>query len=155
MKQREFVERTEKIKKRLYNTAFLYLGSEAFALDALDESIYKALKNIKSLREEAFFETWITRILINECKKELKRRQKFSDEEMSEEIAVEEFDNLPLKEAIAKLPSDLKTVIILRFFTGYTLRETAECMEIPQGTAVTWQRKALKLLRLELEVDDE
>ncbi len=155
MREKEFVERTEKIKKRLYNTAFLYLGSEAFALDALDESIYKAFKNLKSLRDENFFETWITRILINECKKELKRQQKYTNEELSEEISYEGFDNLPLKEAVSKLPSDLKTVVILRYFTGYTLKETAECMDIPQGTAVTWQRKALKLLRLELEVDDE
>mgnify|MGYP002512718484 CR=1 FL=1 len=66
------------------------------------------------------------------------------------ETAVEEFDILPLQEAIKKLPKELKDVIILRYFMGYTLSETAELLKIPQGTAATRQRKALKLLKLEL-----
>lgn len=41
-------------------------------------------------------------------------------------------------------------VVILRYFAGYTLVETAEALKIPQGTAATRQRKALKLQRLEL-----
>ena len=61
-----------------------------------------------------------------------------------------EFDSLPLKEAIQKLPKELKDVIVLRFFSGFTLVETAELLKIPQGTAATRQRKALQLLRLEL-----
>ena len=66
------------------------------------------------------------------------------------ETAVEEFDSLPLKEAIQKLPKDLKDIVILRYFSGFTLTETAELLKIPQGTAATRQRKALQLLRLEL-----
>lgn len=66
------------------------------------------------------------------------------------ETAVEEFDSLPLKEALQKLPKELKDVIVLRYFSGFTLAETAELLKIPQGTAATRQRKALQLLRLEL-----
>ena len=66
------------------------------------------------------------------------------------ETAVEEFDSLPLKEAIGKLPKELKDIVILRYFSGFTLAETAELLKIPQGTAATRQRKALQLLRLEL-----
>jgi RNA polymerase sigma-70 factor (ECF subfamily) len=39
----------------------------------------------------------------------------------------------------------------LRYFSGFTLVETARMLKIPQGTAASRQRKALKLLRLELE----
>ena len=42
-------------------------------------------------------------------------------------------------------------IIILRFFSGYTVTEVAQILHIPQGTAATRQRKALHLLRLELE----
>ena len=45
---------------------------------------------------------------------------------------------------------ELKEIIILRYFSGYTLTETADLLKIPQGTAATRQRKALKLLKLEL-----
>ena len=41
--------------------------------------------------------------------------------------------------------------MILRFFSGYTQAETADALEIPQGTVATRQRKALQLLKLDLE----
>ena len=66
------------------------------------------------------------------------------------EVEAEEFDSLPLKEAIRRLPRELREVVILRYFAGYTLSETAETLQIPQGTAATRQRKALRLLKLEL-----
>ena len=66
------------------------------------------------------------------------------------ETAVEKYDALPLKDAILHLPKELKDVIVLRYITGLTLAETAEVLKIPQGTVATRQRKALKLLRLEL-----
>ncbi len=150
MKKTEFAERTEHIKKRLYNTAYLYLGNEADALEALDEGIYKAIKYLKDLREEHYFETWITRIVINECNRELRRRKRVLVEEVGDEAA-EMYDNLPLKEALLTLPEELRKIVILRYFTGYTLKETAEILSLPQGTVATKQRRALSLLRLELE----
>ena len=66
------------------------------------------------------------------------------------ETAQEEFDALPLKEALRRLPKDLRDVIILRYFTGLTLEETAQALDIPRGTVSTRQKKALSLLRLEL-----
>ena len=72
-------------------------------------------------------------------------------EAIEETATAQEFDSLPLKEAVRHLPKDLKDIIILRYFSGFTLAETAGMLNIPQGTAATRQRKALKLLRLELE----
>ena len=42
-------------------------------------------------------------------------------------------------------------MVALRYFSGYTLAETAEALDIPPGTVSTRQRKALALLRLELD----
>lgn len=66
------------------------------------------------------------------------------------ETAAEEFDALPLREAVARLPKDLRAVVVLRYFTGLTVAETAEALNIPQGTAASRQRRALELLKLEL-----
>ena len=88
---------------------------------------------------------------MNECHNELRRQKRFCPLEELPETAVEEFDSLPLKVAVKRLPKELKDVVVLRYFTGYTLVETAETLGIPQGTAATRQRKALQLLRLELE----
>ena len=150
MNNEEFGKRIENSRLRLYKTALLYLGSEAFALDAVDEAVYKALCSYKKLRQPEYFDTWITRILINECYNELRRQKRFRPLEELPEGATEEFDTLPLKEAIRRLPRELKEVVILRYFAGYTLIETAETLQIPQGTVATRQRKALKVLKLEL-----
>lgn len=150
MNHEDFARQIETIRKKLYKTAFLYLGNETLALDAVDEAVYKALCSYKKLREPEYFDTWITKILINECYNEQRRQKRFGRFEELPETAEEEFDSLPLKEAIKKLPKELKEIIILRYFSGHTLAETAELLKIPQGTAATRQRKALKLLRLEL-----
>lgn len=149
MKYEEFAQRVEAIRTRLYKTALLYLNDEHLALDAVGEAIYKALKNVRKLRDPAFFNTWITRIVINECYNELRRQMHLSNSEITEERA-EAFDALPLKEAVQHLPKELRDLVILRYFSGFTLAESAQILSIPQGTAATRQRKALSLLRLEL-----
>ena len=155
MNNEEFAVRVEGIRGKLYKTALVYLGNEVLALDAVDEAVYKALCSYKRLRQPEFFDTWITRILINECHNELRRQKRFRPLEELPETAVEEYDSLPLKEAMRRLPKELKDVVILRYFTGYTLVETAQALGIPQGTAATRQRKALSLLRLELEEEEQ
>ena len=147
----EFAARTEAVRQRLYRTAYLYLGSEADALEAVDEAVYQALRALKKLREPEHFETWLTRILLNECHRELRRRKRVAGEDALPDTAgPDAYDALPLKEAVRRLPEELRAVVILRFFTGYTQSETAAALDIPQGTVATRQRRALALLRLEL-----
>lgn len=147
----EFAQRVHLIRGKLYKTAMLYMGSHSRAIDVLDEAVYKALCSYNKLRNPEHFDTWITRILINECHNEMRRQKRLFPLNELPETAVEEFDTLPLKEAVRRLPKELRDVVILRYFTGLTLVETAGVLRIPQGTAATRQRKALRLLRLELE----
>ena len=56
----EFARRAEALRARLYRTAYLYLGSEADALEAVDEGVYQALRALRQLRQPDFFETWPT-----------------------------------------------------------------------------------------------
>ena len=154
LSEQEFVRQAEGLKGRLYRTALLYLGSETAAVDAVDEAVYKGYLARKKLRQPEFFATWLTRILINVCTKELRRRVRETAVETLPETAVEEFDALPLKEAVERLPDDIRAVIVLRYFTGLTLAETAAALNVPPGTVSTRQRKGLGLLRLELEEDD-
>lgn len=153
MSEQEFVRQAEELKGRLYRTALLYLGSETAAVDAVDEAVYKGFLARKKLRQPEFFTTWLTRILINVCNTELRRRKRETAVDVLPETAVEEFDALPLRQAVEKLPEEIRVVIILRYFSELTLAETAEALGLPVGTVSTRQRKGLSLLRLDLEED--
>ena len=145
MKESEFAQRAMAEKERLYRTALIYLGGEAAALDAVDEAVYRGLLACGRLRRPEFFSTWLTRILLNACADELRRRRREIAFAQPPETAA-----LPLRDAVARLPQELRAVVVLRYFSGYTLAETAEILSLPAGTVSTRQRKALALLRLEL-----
>lgn len=144
MDKEEFAARTEAVRQRLYRTAYLYLGSEADALEAVDEAVYQALRALRKLRQPEHFETWLTRILLNECHKELRRRKRVAGEDVLPETAgPDAYDVLPLKEAVRRLPEDLRAVVILRFFTGTPRRRppprwTSRRAPWPPGSAGRW-----------------
>jgi len=152
-----YADRVEKLKSRLYRTALLHLGDETMALDAVSEAVYRGLISVKKLREPAYFNTWMTRILINECKKQWQRGRRERPLETMPESAENEqkIELLPLREAIRQLPQELKEVVILRFYSDFTLAQTAKSLGIPEGTAATRQRRALKLLKLELLEEEQ
>ena len=150
MTEQEYIRRAEALKERLYRNAGLNLGSPSAAVDAVDEAVYKGFCAYQKLRQPEFFDTWLTRILINVCNSEQRRRRRELAVDELPETAQEQFDALPLKEALRRLPKDLRDVIVLRYFTGLTLEETAQTLNIPRGTVSTRQKKALALLRLEL-----
>ena len=148
MTEAEYTRRAEALKARLYRTALLYLGGEAQAVDAVDEAVYRGFLALKKLRQPEYCETWLTRILINVCNAELRRRKSLED--APEGAWSGDLDALPLREAIRRLPGELREVVILRYFSGYTLEETARTLEIPRGTVTSRQKRALELLRLAL-----
>ena len=155
MEMQEYSRRVEDIQNKLFQTAVLWLGDPSAAEEALDEAVYRGLKGCKRLREPQFFNTWMTRILMNVCNDEQNRRKREQSWEVLPETAVEAFDALPLREAIRRLPKELKALVILRYFSGFSLREASELLEIPQGTAATRERRALRLLRLELKEEEQ
>ena len=155
MTEQEYLDRAEALKGRLYRTAALYLGSPSAAVDAVDEAVYRGFRAYRKLRQPEFCETWLTRILINVCHNELRRRKRELAVEALPETAQEQFDALPLKEALRRLPEELRAVITLRYFTGLTLEETARILDIPRGTVSTRQKRAQELLRLDLTDSEE
>ena len=155
MKDADYFFRIEPLKEQLYRVAYLYLGNESAAVDAVDEAVYRGYLKRRSLRREAYFSTWLTRILINVCLDELHRRQRETPVETLPERAETPYDALPLQEALERLPEDLRSVIALRYFGGFTLVETARALGLPEGTVSSRQRRALQLLKLHLTDDEE
>lgn len=155
MKDSEFFERVESIKNKMYRMAYPYFNSESMAVDVVDEAIYKGYLKKNQIREDAFFETWMVRILLNICNTKYKRYKRLCGiEEVSENAYVGELDDYSLNEAIQRLPEKYRQIIVLKFFSEYTITQICELLKIPQGTVASRLKKALELLKLDLEEGD-
>ena len=58
--------------QRMYRVAISMLHNEEDAADAIQETVLKCWQKIGQLKSEEYFGTWLTRILINQCKDILK-----------------------------------------------------------------------------------
>ena len=56
-----------KAEKSLYHIAKSILTNDEDCADAMQNAILHAYEKLHTLRKEAYFKTWLTRILINEC----------------------------------------------------------------------------------------
>ena len=60
-----FIELFHQREEVLYRIAYMYVKNEDDALDIVNEAVCKAYSSVKRLKEPKYFNTWITRILIN------------------------------------------------------------------------------------------
>lgn len=143
----------------IYRTAFLYVKNESDALDVVQDTAYRSFKSINKLTEPAYFKTWVMRIAINCALDVLRKRKNVIQWQPKFEaiIPVEESEdislNLTLQDLIEILAPEEKSVIVLRFYQGFTIKEIAETLEIPLGTAKTILYRSLKKLREDLKED--
>ena len=73
--ERAFAALVTKSQRPMYSAAMTILRNEQDALDAMQEATLKAWRKLSSLRETAFFQTWITRITIR-CAIDIARKRK-------------------------------------------------------------------------------
>ncbi|CAM3850853.1 sigma-70 family RNA polymerase sigma factor [Mesobacillus thioparans] len=137
--------------ERLYRTAFLYAGNREDALDIVQETSCKAFLAVGQLKNEQYFLTWLTRILIHCAYDVLKKRKK----EMPVEKLVEQpcsgddrvAENLDLMEAITLLKEQHRTAIILFYYHDLSISEIARSMDIPENTVKTYLQRGRKELK--------
>lgn len=69
----EFAQRLQSDKARYYRIVYSYVKNEQDALDIVGDATYKALLNLRSLKNPEYFGTWMTRIVINCALDQLRR----------------------------------------------------------------------------------
>lgn len=155
-----FEELLFKEEKMLYYKALSYVGKKEDALDAIQETACKAFLAIRQLRNPEYFSTWLFKILIRECYRLLKERDKmivYEESELmrrldSENRKQEEvMDFFHLSEALSRLNSSYQTTIILFYYHDLSINDISEVMEKPVGTVKTNLRRARNKLKSELE----
>lgn len=145
----DFIRRVRGCERRLYRVARTMLPSEADCEDAVQEALLKAWARLDALREEAYFETWLMRILINQCKTFYRRRSR-AEVELTEDIPGPETGDPSLLEALMKLPEKARVALELHYIEGYDVKACARMLAVPEGT-VKWRlHQGRKLLKREL-----
>lgn len=150
MQTKEFADRVRGCERRLYRVARTMLKNYADCEDAVQEALVKAWAKRALLRRSEYFETWLIRILINECRA-IYRRRKTVEVELNERMARTQEHNGALMDALMALPEGQRVTIELHCVEGYSVREVSGMLRVPEGT-VKWRLKAAReRLRPQLE----
>lgn len=149
-----FEQEYMKHEKSLFLIALSYLHNTEDAKDALQDAALAAYRSMDSLKNKAYFKTWLSRIVINKCKNMLRSRR--PTEELRDDIGV--FCNVPESEleildAVCRMKRDRAIYISLRFYNDMNYDEVAKALKQPVSTVKYRTRKALDELRQLLEGD--
>ncbi len=143
-----------KYQHRIIQLVNRYVKDPMEAQDVAQEAFIKAYRALGNFRGESAFYTWLYRIAINTAKNYLvSRERRYSDYQIDVQEA-EQIENAPqlkalenpenlllndeivkvIKQAIEKLPEEMRIAITLREFEGMSYEEIAQAMDCPVGT---------------------
>ncbi len=143
-----------KYQHKIVNLVMRYVRDPELALDITQEAFIKAYRALPRFRGDSAFYTWMYRIAVNTAKNHLaaQRRRpmdieldmqdpeqydlhaKLKETDTPEGVTLSEELKETIERAIAALPEDLRTAIILRELEGMSYEEIAQTMECPVGT---------------------
>lgn len=149
--QRAFTLIVEKYRGQVAKTVFGMLGHTAEADDVGQDVFIRFFNSLESFRGDSNLGTYLTRIAINLSLNELKKRKKKAflffrkDDGAHMEMDVEDehrmdevHDNNELIEkALSAIEPKFRSVVVLRLIQGYSTKETAEMLDLPQGTVLS------------------
>lgn len=117
--------------QRMYRIAISMLENEGDAADAIQETVLKCWQKVGQLKNEEYFQTWLTRILINQCKDILKTRTKYVlVEEMPEVEYQETYETNDWKTILNHLDEKYRIVLELYYVEGFSTKEIAKLLHI-------------------------
>ena len=143
-----------KYQHKIVNLVMRYVRDPELALDIAQEAFIKAYRALPRFRGDSAFYTWMYRIAVNTAKNHLaaQRRRpmdieldlqdpeqydlhaKLKETDTPEGVTLSNELRETVEKAIAALPEDLRTAIVLRELEGMSYEEIAQTMECPVGT---------------------
>lgn len=134
-----FYELMEQNKLKMYKTARAILKNEDDICDAIQEALISAYTNLNKLNEAKYFSTWIIRILINKCYDIISKNKKIENcVDISEIQDIKSYDEYESDSIVNKvlniIEEDLKVIVILYYYDGFSVKEISKIINIPEGT---------------------
>jgi RNA polymerase sigma-70 factor (ECF subfamily) len=143
-----FSELVRRHRDRLWAVALRTTSDPEDAADALQDALISAYRNAASYRGEAAVTTWLHRVVVNACLDRLRRRKARPTVPLPEEDGEsghrgvadprDDLDRLELRleidRALAALPVDQRSAIVLVDVEGLSVAEASEILGVPEGT---------------------
>lgn len=143
-----------------YRLARAILLDDGEAEDAVQEASLAAWRKQGSLRDPSAFDAWFDRILVNQCRDQLRRRKR-SVRIATPIVALDPPDtgsdpargdaDPDLDLALAALDLDHRVVVVMRYWQDRAVEDIATRLGIPAGTVKSRLHHAMRSLRASLE----
>ena len=152
-----FTELVKLSAPRLRGVAQLILHDSDRAKDAVQEAFIAAWKDMRALRDPDAWDAWLRRLTVRTCYRLAKRERRRTTVEVnvtpaegmmtasdaSADVAEREW----VLTEIGRLDIDQRSVIALHYYLDLPMREVAEILDIPFGTAASRLHRGLENLR--------
>jgi RNA polymerase sigma-70 factor, ECF subfamily len=153
--------------QRIYRITRSILGNDGEAEEVTQEAYVRSYMHLNQFDGRAKFSTWLTKIAVHKALARLHKRQRFveidaTSESMEGGMSLESKMPSPeqevmtktlkviLESAIDMLPQTYRSVFMLREIEQMDTAETAECLDISEGSVKTRLHRARALLRKEI-----
>lgn len=142
--------------EKFYKAAFSYVRNENDALDIVQETAYKAIKECSKIKQKEYISTWIYRIVINTALDFLRKANREAELVESSMIEIEgsfeeKYQDFEIMEILGMLEEKDRTVLVMRYFEDYKLEQIAQVTGEALSTVKSRLYRALRKLKLELE----
>ena len=159
-------------ERPIYALAYRVIGREEEARDVAQETFLRAFRALGGFKGQAKFSSWLYRITLNLCRDWIRRERRTPIvqapegvdlvELAGEAVGTESIDELVSRKelgravarAMALLPDEQRTAIILKEYHGLTFQEIADLLDCPLSTVKTRLYQGLTVLRRQLQQAD-
>ena len=151
---------------RLLRLAISITGNEPDGSDVVQEVCVRAWRELPKLRDAARFDAWLSRILVNGCRSNMRVRRRAAVREISidgstgEGLSVRDTaagDGLSttdeIERAFGRLDADKRSILVLHHVDGRSVADIADLLRIPKGTAMWRLHAARRALERALQVE--
>jgi RNA polymerase sigma-70 factor (ECF subfamily) len=166
--QESFNQLVLRWERPIYALAYRVIGREEDARDVCQETFLRAFRALNGFRGQAKFSSWLYRIALNLCRDWVRKERRTPVIQAPEELEVLEMAALReptpsvedlvarreltrvVERAMARLPEEQRTAIILKEYHELTFQEIADLVGCPLSTVKTRLYQGLSVLRREL-----
>lgn len=140
-----FTEIVRRHRDRMWAVALRTVRDQEEAADALQDAFISAYRAAGKFRAESQVSTWLHRIVVNACLDRIRKRQsrptvplpetdEYREPAAPGDSMSQRETRLLIDQALAQLPEEQRAPIVLVDVEGYSVSETAQMLDIAEGT---------------------